>query len=198
MGRRFKREGTYVSLWQIHAAIWQEPTQYHKAIIFQLKINKFLKKSCFIFKKWWAGNIFGCHLKGYKLGEVKVKTLKSKKFPHKQLCSSQIFDFKTKIKANRGICHLRVRKMGIFLHTTSVLIKSVYKERSKHVPKKKMNSQLKSLIPHKKQIKGFSGGLSGKESTCQCWRQEFYPRSRKIPRAVEQLSQGATTIKPVL
>ena len=61
-----------------------------------------------------------------------------------------------------------------------------------------MNSLLNPLIPHKKQIKGFSGGLSGEESTCQCWRQEFYPRSRKIPRAVEQLSPGATRIEPVL
>ena len=37
--RRFKREGTYVYLWLIHAAVWQKPTQYCNAIILQLKIN---------------------------------------------------------------------------------------------------------------------------------------------------------------
>ena len=44
-GRRFRREGTYVYLWLIHVDIWQKPAQYCKAIIFQLKINKFFKKS---------------------------------------------------------------------------------------------------------------------------------------------------------
>jgi len=39
VGRRFKREGTYVYLWLIHVAIWQKPTQYCKAIILLLKIN---------------------------------------------------------------------------------------------------------------------------------------------------------------
>ena len=38
-GGRFKREGTYVYLWLIHADVWQKPTQYCKAIILQLKIN---------------------------------------------------------------------------------------------------------------------------------------------------------------
>ena len=42
MGRRFKREGTYAYLWRIQVIVWQEPTQYCKAIILQLKIN--LKK----------------------------------------------------------------------------------------------------------------------------------------------------------
>ena len=37
---RLKREGTYVYLGLIHVDIWQKPTQYCKAIIFQLKINK--------------------------------------------------------------------------------------------------------------------------------------------------------------
>ena len=36
----FKREGTYVYLWLILVDVWQKPTQYCKAIIFQLKINK--------------------------------------------------------------------------------------------------------------------------------------------------------------
>ena len=32
--------GIYIYLWLIHADIWQKPTQYCKAIIFQLKISK--------------------------------------------------------------------------------------------------------------------------------------------------------------
>ena len=40
---RFKREGTYVYLWLIHADVWQKAKQYCKAIIFPLKINKFKK-----------------------------------------------------------------------------------------------------------------------------------------------------------
>ena len=34
---RFKREGTYVYLWLIQVDVWQKPTQFYKAIIFQLK-----------------------------------------------------------------------------------------------------------------------------------------------------------------
>ena len=37
VGGRFKREGTYIYLWLIPIDIWQKPTQYCKAIIFQLK-----------------------------------------------------------------------------------------------------------------------------------------------------------------
>ena len=40
VGERFKREGTSVYLWLIHVDVWQKPTQYCKAIILQLKINK--------------------------------------------------------------------------------------------------------------------------------------------------------------
>ena len=43
LGGRFKREGTYVYLWLIHVDVWHKPTQYCKAIILQLKINKFQK-----------------------------------------------------------------------------------------------------------------------------------------------------------
>ena len=32
---------TYVYLWLIHVDVWQKPTRYCKAIIFQLNINKF-------------------------------------------------------------------------------------------------------------------------------------------------------------
>ena len=42
-GRRFRRKGTYVYLWLIHADVWQKPTQYYKAIILQLKINTLIK-----------------------------------------------------------------------------------------------------------------------------------------------------------
>ena len=40
----FEKKGTHIYLWLIHAAVWQKPTQYCKAIILQLKINKFFKK----------------------------------------------------------------------------------------------------------------------------------------------------------
>ena len=37
--------GTYVYLWLTHADIWQKPTQYCKALVLQLKINKFKLKN---------------------------------------------------------------------------------------------------------------------------------------------------------
>ena len=37
VGRRFKREGTYVHLWLIHVGVRQKSNQYCKAIILQLK-----------------------------------------------------------------------------------------------------------------------------------------------------------------
>ena len=40
---RFMKEGKYVYLWLIYADVWQNPAQYCKAIILQLKMNKFLK-----------------------------------------------------------------------------------------------------------------------------------------------------------
>ena len=43
MGGSFKREGPYVYLWLIHVDVWQKPTQYCKAFIFQIKRGK--KKS---------------------------------------------------------------------------------------------------------------------------------------------------------
>ena len=39
-GGKFKREGTYVCVWLIHVDVWQKLTQYCKAVILQLKINK--------------------------------------------------------------------------------------------------------------------------------------------------------------
>ena len=44
VGERLKREGTYVYLWLVHVDLWQKPTQYCKAIIFQSKINNFFFK----------------------------------------------------------------------------------------------------------------------------------------------------------
>ena len=44
MGGRFKREGTWVYLWLIDVDVWRKPTQYCKAIVLQLKINKFIFK----------------------------------------------------------------------------------------------------------------------------------------------------------
>jgi len=56
MGRevrgRFKREGTHVYLWLIHADAWQKPTQCCRTIILQLKINKLN----YILKKEGGGN----------------------------------------------------------------------------------------------------------------------------------------------
>ena len=44
-GRRETQErGTYVYLWLIHVDVWQKPTKFCKANIFQLKINKFKRK----------------------------------------------------------------------------------------------------------------------------------------------------------
>ena len=43
-GRRSQRLGAYVCLWLVHIDVWQKPTQYCKAIILHLKINKFKKK----------------------------------------------------------------------------------------------------------------------------------------------------------
>jgi len=40
MGGRFKREGIYVYLWQIHAEVLQKTTKVYKAIILHLK-NKY-------------------------------------------------------------------------------------------------------------------------------------------------------------
>ena len=40
MGGRFKREGTCVYTWLIHADVWQKSQQYYKAIILQLKIKR--------------------------------------------------------------------------------------------------------------------------------------------------------------
>ena len=40
-GKGVQEEGTYVYLWLIHVDVWQKPTQYCKAIILQLKVNKF-------------------------------------------------------------------------------------------------------------------------------------------------------------
>ena len=45
VGGRFKKEGTYGYLWLIHVDVWQKLSQHCKAIIFQLKLNTFIKRS---------------------------------------------------------------------------------------------------------------------------------------------------------
>ena len=52
VGGRFKREGTYIYPWPIHVDVWQKPTQYCKAIILQLKINKFNYKTTTKKHRW--------------------------------------------------------------------------------------------------------------------------------------------------
>ena len=52
MGRRFKREGTYVYLWLIHVDIWQKTTKFCKEIILKKYIfskKNHLKSSCISF-----------------------------------------------------------------------------------------------------------------------------------------------------
>ena len=39
----FRMDRTWIYLWLIHVDVWQKPTQYPKAIILQLKVNKFKK-----------------------------------------------------------------------------------------------------------------------------------------------------------
>ena len=51
VGGRFRRAGTYVYRWLTHVAVRQKQTQYCKAVILQLKINRFLKSM-------W-GNLWG-------------------------------------------------------------------------------------------------------------------------------------------
>ena len=53
MGGSFKWEEAQVCLWCIHGHIWQKPTQYHKTIILQLKINIF---KIFNKNKWFICN----------------------------------------------------------------------------------------------------------------------------------------------
>ena len=62
MGGSFKREGPYVYLWLIHVDVWQKPTQYCKAFIFQIKRGKkksktvefseFLKEIFYLGRSW--------------------------------------------------------------------------------------------------------------------------------------------------
>ena len=47
VGGSIKRDKTYVCLRLIHVDVWQKLTEYHKAIILQLKINTFLKNVYF-------------------------------------------------------------------------------------------------------------------------------------------------------
>ena len=44
VGGMFEWEGTWINQWLIHVGVWKKSTQYCKAIILQLKINKLNKK----------------------------------------------------------------------------------------------------------------------------------------------------------
>ena len=50
----------------------------------------------------------------------------------------------------------------------------------------------------KNMVKGLPWWLSGRESACRSRRQGFDPWSRKIPRALRQLSPCATTAELVV
>ena len=58
--KEFEKEGTYVYLWLIYVYARQKPTQYCKAIIIQLKINKFYKKSTIPEKNKNRNNNYFC------------------------------------------------------------------------------------------------------------------------------------------
>ena len=65
VGRRFKREGTYVCLWLIHVDVWQKPTQFCKAII--LKLKSFLKDPNFQLQN-------KCHRYEIRVHEIESKS----------------------------------------------------------------------------------------------------------------------------
>ena len=58
-GGRFKREGTYIYLWQIHVDVWQKLTKFCKAIILQLKNKQLFLKKLYGQKKWdWLHKLY--------------------------------------------------------------------------------------------------------------------------------------------
>ena len=50
-------EGPCVYLWLLHVDVWQKATRYFKAIILQLQINFFLKKSKKERSVWDSANL---------------------------------------------------------------------------------------------------------------------------------------------
>ena len=56
-------EGTCVYLWLIHVDLWQRPTQYCKAIILQLKVNRLKKKKEMSKLRWWNEGEWNLSLK---------------------------------------------------------------------------------------------------------------------------------------
>ena len=94
MGERLKREGTSVCLWLIHVDVWQKPTQYCKAIILQLKINKlkkmFLRSSHMLV--WGGCSITQPLWKTVRhfLPDDPAFSAEMKACPHKDWCSSFI------------------------------------------------------------------------------------------------------------
>ena len=77
VGGRLMREGTYVYLWLIHVGVWQKPTQYCKAIILQLKINKLENKARDSRAHLWFGWLHKClcspHSQLEKIREASAK-----------------------------------------------------------------------------------------------------------------------------
>ena len=60
VGGMFEWEGTWVNLWLIHVGVWKKSTQYRKAIILQLKINKLnIKKSRLVIARCWGRQSWG-------------------------------------------------------------------------------------------------------------------------------------------
>ena len=45
-GREFQEGGGIGIPWLIHVNVWQKPTQYSKAVVLQLKINKTGQVAC--------------------------------------------------------------------------------------------------------------------------------------------------------
>ena len=66
MGGRFKRDGIYVYLWLIHVEGWQKTIKFCKAIILQLKINKFLKKTETLYCQQSSLQLKLCFSSGHK------------------------------------------------------------------------------------------------------------------------------------
>ena len=56
MGRKFRREETYVYLWLIHVDIWRKPSQYCKVIILQLKIKLKKKRRTLLYRITKSGH----------------------------------------------------------------------------------------------------------------------------------------------
>ena len=82
VGRRFKRQGTYVYLSLTHADMWQKPTQYCKAIILQLKRNCFKRY-------YWIKKKKICHHQNYPKTTANGNLLERKKNTKERILKHQ-------------------------------------------------------------------------------------------------------------